>query len=275
MTNSNDNENYQLLDNLSALELNFNAIEPVMRRVYKTFSPPHISEVEDYWKQKKSWHPLLQEMLNGNSAMQLYGAILLSQIDFSQATEVLEKLKTDSAKIKVQKKIGHGSFEVSVKHLAESFLKYKNIRLGYLQKFEKISLWQIAIFQEAREKRLPPEIENLPTIDEFYESQNNSLKKEELLSRTLLLRNDSIIAKRFYAAEILAEIDFAESQNILQNLTNEETPILVIFGDIATPIPAGEMALSILENRQPKINVVIEEDESTNFFGKIKRLFFR
>lgn len=253
-----------LRQNLFLLGLNFNATDENTRDVYKRFTPPTLEEAQSYRESRDSVHPKLSEMIQGDAAMRLYAAILLKEVDREKSLDILNQLANDETKIKVQLLVGHGLTQVPVKYPARSFLKTGDIRKGFIEKAEILDKWKIAIHDEAKEKNSPPEIERLPTVAQIVDSDENAAESANLKNELLKLANDELISKRFYAAAALEDIDETGSRKILESLLDEETKLLILYGDIGQRLPASRIAREILYS-EPSVETGFK---SQNALGK-------
>lgn len=229
---------------------------------------PGLDEIIEYQKTHQILHPKLEKMINDDAKSRLYAAILLSAIDKQKSREILQKLEEDSAIIKIQYLIGHGFVEVPIKFAARSFRETEDIRKGFIEKFERLERLKAAIEHEARNKNISINLENLPGLEDILEKRFD-LKTLENLAK------DELVAKRFYAAELFFEIDETKAKQILEDLSENSTPVLVFFGDVAHEIPAKEIANDYLkklsgEDYPPENQPA---DFAGRLFNSIKSLF--
>lgn len=250
--------------NLESLQLNFSAVNPQTRETYKVFAPPDLEEVRDRYARDET-HPKLAEMLEGEAARRLYGAILLAEIDAEKSLEVLEKLSQEESLIKIQKLVGHGSTEIAVKFPARAFLQTGDIRRNFVEKLEKLNEWRTAITQEAAAKNLSADLENLPTAGQIFALAENPETATGIKNALLKLAEDSLLSKRFYAAVGLANIDEAARRKILESLLDEQTLLFTLKGDTGAKIPANQIAREMLA---PPVEPPAQF-KSQNVFGKI------
>ncbi len=248
---SNTESKKYLQDNLFALGLNFNSLDEETRKAYKTFEPPELQEVLDYKSQSDSVHPVLSEMLvSKDLAKKLYGAILLFEIDEQKAVDILKGFTDDETIIKVQNQIGHGSNNVAVKYLAQSFLETSSIRKGFLETKTVNDRWRISISQELK-KNNAKESESLllPNFENVWEAKDTADKREKLIKEITKLSEDRIISKRFYAAFLLGVLDSPKGMDILKTLLDSEATIPILLGDLVQDFPAKQIASEILSEK--------------------------
>lgn len=61
---------------------------------------------------------------------------------------------------------------------------------------------------------------------------------------------NGLAPERLYAAIVLDAIDREEGRRALERITPDRSPVLVPFGNILMPRPAGDLASALLAGRQ-------------------------
>lgn len=244
-----------MIDNLqfelNGLLVNFNRVDETTRRAFRFFEPPSAAEMSSY-SNDLAIQSKINEMLVGDAAMRLYAAVLLDRADKSRSAQIISELKNETAIIKVQKQIGHGVIEAPTGILAAGFEREGKIWSSSLRKIESLAGWELAIRHEERGGGESP-VRQLPKLWDVFAAQSDAEKMSRLEGEieTLLAKS---AAHKLYAAQLLAEIDEAKKRSVLESLKNDETPIIMVFGDIAEGVPASEVAAAILENRAVRLH---------------------
>lgn len=282
MSESEDIQILKAQSELDRLDINDYAFDSERRSYYRVFTPPTVREVRESLGRDAEVRAKIDEMLAGNdSARRLYAAILLNEFDKHAARRILEEIRNDSSLVKVQKGVGHGSFECPVKRLAESFLTEGHLFGSYYHKLEALMDWHPALWHEARINRDSFTPESLPTLEEALQAKEDAEKLAQLRQKIAVLDAAGAAAKRFYAAALLEAIgEEAQTKRIWESLLNDHTPVLRVFGDIGIGVPASEIAAALLEDRPIGIGIVAKPrpKEISDYIGNasdwlMKRVF--
>ena len=263
-----------LESSLSAIDANFYERAPLTgEKIRRTFSPPPLDEIINNYAENVELREKIQEMLGDDSIKRLYAAILLSKIDETKATNVLEKLANDNTKLSVQGQIGFSIIETTVGVLARDFLEEQHIYGENFAKEENLSEWALAVSTEKEESKREFEKSSLPKWGDVLEARRDAGKMARLRAEIDRLKNGEAVAEKFYAAVLLETIDKAESTKVLKSLLTEETPVLVGHGDLKLKLPASQVAESML-NPQTSFQTTPPADPIARATKWLQRNFF-
>ncbi|MEP6925004.1 MAG: hypothetical protein ABI954_11115 [Pyrinomonadaceae bacterium] len=230
---------------LNVIDRSFFESDPQTGNFTRTFSPPLLDEVLALDHQNIELDQRISEMLVGDSIKKLYVGVLLSDVDKDKARKILESLTNDSTRITVQKSVGFGLVDSSVKILARDFLAQGTIRGDYYAKAEALANWAVAVSMEKRAERQAFDNSSLPKLEDVLEAQDSPAQSRRLRLEIDRLKNGSV-AEKFYTAVLLETIDKTESRAVLESLLTENTKVSLLSGDEIDNIPAYQLAESLL-----------------------------
>lgn len=244
----NDAQKKALLESdLSALNTNFYERDTPPGKSVKTFSPPTLAEVENNYAQDSKLRENISELLDGSDAIKrLYAAVLVSEVDWEKARDVLEKLSDNATQVKVQARLGFSVVETTIAIPARDFLNERQIRGTNFTKEENLNRWAAAISKERHQSKREFDAGFLPKWKDVLDARENAGQMERLRAEIDRLKNGDGAAEKFYAAALLGAIDESESKKVLESLLTEKTEVLVGYGDLKHNMPANQVAESML-----------------------------
>jgi GTPase SAR1 family protein len=268
--------NSELQFELNSLLVNFSKVDAATGKAFRSFEPPTATEICDDADSEQIQAKIV-EMLSGDAATRFYAAVILNKIDQPRSQQILDELKNDNSIISVQTQLGHGVLEVPAYILARGFESEGKVWSSDVRKIENLSRWALAVRHEAQQNSGGAEV-SLPTYADALAAQGDGEKRQRLNADIEKLLTQSA-AHKFYAAALLENIDEAERQRILHSLKNDNTPVVILFGDISQAVPASEAAGAILENRAVNIQNSKEfknlDTTADKFFRWLNSSFFK
>lgn len=235
-------QEWMFKSSLDTIDRNFERRDPQSDSWNRIFTPPTLDEVVAGYSGNDEIRNRIDAMLQADAIQRLYAAILLSKVDESQSQSALKRLENDETAIAIQAHLGFRIVQTTVGVLARDFLSEQQTRGANFSQEEGLDDWATAIWQEKRELKRDPNPDSLPKWQAVLRAREDAARMDELRVQIERLKSSDIVAEKFYAAFLLRTLDETESRQIIENLLNEETPVMVGQGDLKMNLPAREVA---------------------------------